>query len=73
MPVNQSFLEPYTFYPDSGVVNDVQGNIVPDNWYSKKLRSIVSPVQDDVEIEIDNSVVKDRPPNTLVEGRSFNT
>ena len=53
LPVNQSILEPYTFYPDSGVVNDAQGNIVPDNWYSKKLRSIVSPVQDDIEIEID--------------------
>ena len=53
LPVNQSILEPYAFYPDSGVVNDAQGNIVPDNWYSKKLKSIASPVQDEIEIDID--------------------
>ena len=51
--VNQSGIEPYTFYPDSGIINDPQGNIVADNWFSKKLKSLANPVIQEVEIEID--------------------
>jgi hypothetical protein len=51
--VNQSGIEPYTFYPDSGLINDLQGNVVADNWYSKKLKSLANPVIRDAEIEID--------------------
>ena len=43
LPVNQSTLEQYTYYPDSGLINDTQGKIVPDNWYSTKLKSITKP------------------------------
>lgn len=53
LPVNQSILEQYTFYPDSGLIYDTEGKIVADNWYSTKLKSIVKPVLRDVEIEIE--------------------
>ena len=51
--VNQSGIEPYTFYPDSGLINDPQGNAVTDNWFSKKLKSLANPVIRDIEIEIE--------------------
>ncbi len=53
LPVNQSTLEQYTYYPDSGVINDLKGNIVKENWYSAKLKSVSEPVHDDVEIVIE--------------------
>ena len=53
LPVNQSTLEQYTYYPDSGLINDTMGNIVADNWYSTKLKSITKPVLQEIEIEID--------------------
>lgn len=53
LPVNQSTLELYTYYPDSGLINDTLGNIVADNWYSTKLKSITKPVLQEIEIEID--------------------
>ena len=51
--VNQSAIEPYIFYPVSGLINDPQGNVVADNWFSKKLKSLANPVIRDIEIEID--------------------
>jgi hypothetical protein len=51
--INQSGIEPYTFYPDSGLVNDPLGNVVADNWFAKKLKSLANPVIREVEIEID--------------------
>jgi hypothetical protein len=53
LKVNQSGIEPYTFYPDSGLIIDPQGNIVADNWFSKKLKSLSNPVNREVGIEID--------------------
>jgi hypothetical protein len=53
LPINQSILEQYTFYPESGSITDIEGNAVPDNWYSVKLKSVANPVNDDVEIEIE--------------------
>jgi len=53
LPVNQSAVEPYTFYPLSGIVKDVDGNSVPDNWYSVKLKSIKEPSEEKVEMDIE--------------------
>jgi hypothetical protein len=52
LPVNQSGIEQYIFYPGSGLVKDTTGNIIPDNWFSGKLKSIANPLNDVVEIEI---------------------
>jgi len=53
LPVNQSVLEQYTLYPETGSINDIDGNAVPDNWYSLKLKSVANPLNEDVEIEIE--------------------
>ena len=53
LPVNQSVLEQYTYYPDSGLICDLRGNIVKENWYSAKLKSISEPAEEDVKIEIE--------------------
>jgi hypothetical protein len=53
LPVNQSSVEQYTFYPESGLIIDIEGNAVPDNWFSVKLKSVAHPVNDDVEIVIE--------------------
>ncbi len=53
LPVNQSTLEQYAFFPESGLISDTRGNIVADNWYSTKLKSIAKPVLHEIEIEID--------------------
>jgi len=53
LPVNQSAIEQYTFYPETGLINDIDANAVPDNWYSVKLKSVAHPVNKDVEIEIE--------------------
>src|SRR5664279_4550367 len=47
LPVNQSAIEQYTFYPETGLINDIDGNAVPDNWYSVKLKSMAHPVNKD--------------------------
>jgi hypothetical protein len=51
--VNQSLLEKYTFYPETGLITDINGNLVSDNWYTLKLKSVAIPVTEDVEIEIE--------------------
>ena len=53
IPVNQSSMEQYTFYPETGLIIDIEGNAVPDNWFSVKLKSVAHPVNMDVEIEIE--------------------
>lgn len=53
LKVNQSAIEPYTFYPDSGLVFDPHGMVVADNWFSTKLKSLTQPVLSDVEIEVE--------------------
>jgi hypothetical protein len=52
LPVNQSGIEPYVFSPDSGVVRNLDGEEVMDNWYSEKLKSIADPVRETVGMEI---------------------
>ena len=52
IPVNQSGIEPYRFYPETGIVRDNENKIVSDNWYSKKLKSIAFPVSDIIEMEV---------------------
>lgn len=53
LPVNQSVLEQYTYYPDSGSITDTQGNNVSDNWFSLKLKSISKPVPGEVKVDIE--------------------
>jgi hypothetical protein len=57
LPANQSVIEQYSYYPDSGLIYDLKGNLVPDNWYSEKLKSISDPVNENVDIEIERSGV----------------
>lgn len=53
LPVNQAGIEQYTYYPDSDLVNDKDGNIVPENWFTLKLKSISKPQDEIVELEIE--------------------
>jgi hypothetical protein len=53
LPVNQSFLNPLTFYPATGSVYDADGIDVKDNWFSIKLKSVSKPVDEQVNIKIE--------------------
>jgi hypothetical protein len=53
LKVNQSGIEPYVFYPDSDLVCDYEGNVVQDNWFSKKLKSLAKPVTKDVDFKVE--------------------
>jgi hypothetical protein len=53
LPANQSAIEQYSYYPDSGLIYDLKGEVVPENWYSEKLKSISYPVNENVDIEIE--------------------
>jgi len=53
LPVNQSALETYSFLPGPGIVKDVNGAIVPENWFSSKLISIASPISGEVIMEVE--------------------
>jgi hypothetical protein len=53
LPVNQSGIEQYSYYPDSNLVFDIHGRVVPDNWFSKKLKSIENPISENVNIQIE--------------------
>jgi hypothetical protein len=50
---NQSGIEPYIFYPESGLVQNPHGEIIPDNWYSRKLKAIAKPIPDPIEMEVE--------------------
>ncbi len=56
LPVNQSFLEQYRFYPKKGLITNMEDSIVNKNWYSEKLMAISNPVGDEVKFGI--SVLK---------------
>src|SRR5450759_3046947 len=56
LPVNQSAVEPYTFSPLKGLIFDIDGNSVSDNWYSSKLKSIADP--SDAKVELDIEIIK---------------
>lgn len=53
LPVNQSIIEQYFYYPESGVVINSKGNSVPDNWFISKLKSISHPVHKNVELDVE--------------------
>jgi hypothetical protein len=53
LPVNQSSIEQYIFFPDEGLITDKEGKVIADNWYSRKLKSISDPVDQNIEVDID--------------------
>ena len=53
LPVNQSGIEPYSFFPGSGFVINPEGEPVPDNWFNLKLKSIANPIDKEVELDIE--------------------
>jgi hypothetical protein len=53
LPVNQSGIQRYDFYPADGVVKDDKGNIIPGNWYSRGLKSVAHPVDGSVDLKIE--------------------
>jgi hypothetical protein len=53
LPVNQSGIEEYTYFPGSGKIFSAEGNVVKENWYSSKLRSVSKPVDDKIELKIE--------------------
>lgn len=53
LPVNQSFLNPLTYYPETGSVYNGEGNEVKDNWFSLKLKSISKPVTEEFNFTIE--------------------
>lgn len=53
LPVNQSGIEQYIYYPDSELVFDIHGRVIPDNWFSKKLKSLENPISEIVSIQIE--------------------
>jgi len=75
LPVNQSEIEQYSYFPDSETTTDIKGNPVTENWFSSKLKSISCPANDDVTIDIEKRKIYDEVIilNTLdyVYGHSF--
>jgi hypothetical protein len=53
LPVNQSYLEKYSYFPQSGLIKNSDNQIVKENWYSSKLKSVSSPIDDPVDIKIE--------------------
>jgi hypothetical protein len=75
LPVNQSALETYSFLPESGLIKDISGQKVSENWFSSKLKTISTPLPDEVVMEVEILEVFDEVIilNTLdyVYGHSF--
>lgn len=53
LPVNQSGIEQYSYFPNSGIVINQEGNKVPDNWFNLKLKAISNPVNKDIELDVE--------------------
>jgi hypothetical protein len=53
LPINQAGIEQYTYYPDSDLIFDKEGNAVPENWFTLKLRCIAKPRNDIVDVEFE--------------------
>lgn len=53
LPVNQSVLEQYSYYPESRKLTGSDGNTAKVNWFSSKLIAITDPIGDPVNIEIE--------------------
>jgi len=75
LPVNQAAIEQYSWYPDSGVITDFNGNNIKENWFTDKLISLAKPVNENVDIDIEKIAHHDNVLilNTLdyVYGHSF--
>lgn len=52
LPVNQSYLEQYSYHEKSGILKNASNETVNANWFSEKLVSISEPKDDSVEIDI---------------------
>jgi hypothetical protein len=52
IPVNQSVMEQYRFYPETGTIKNNENKTVTDNWYTEKLKSIGFPNNEVVELEV---------------------
>jgi hypothetical protein len=63
IPINQSGIEPYRFYPGTGSVKNTENTTVSENWYSNKLKSIATPVNEIVEMEV---IVIKRYENVII-------
>jgi hypothetical protein len=53
LPVNQSGIEQYSYFPNSGTVTNPEGKIVPDNWFNVKLKAISTPVDKRIEMDVE--------------------
>ena len=53
LPVNQSGIEQYSYYPGSGIVINSEGITVPDNWFNLKLKAITNPDDKNVELNVE--------------------
>jgi hypothetical protein len=53
LPVNQSILEQYTYYPGQKKIYDSDGHSVKENWFSSKLTAVSKPIDKPVNIEIE--------------------
>ena len=53
LPVNQAFLEQYSYYPRTGLIRDHRSNIIKDNWFSVKLKSMGNPRTEKVILNVD--------------------
>ena len=53
LPVNQSVLEQYFYYPESRKLTGSDGNTAKANWFSSRLIAISDPIVKSVNIEIE--------------------
>jgi len=53
LPVNQSEIEQYSYFPDSDTITDIHGNTVSENWFSSKLKTLSDPSDEEVVLEIE--------------------
>lgn len=53
LPVNQSEIEQYSYFPESDIITDNSGKKVVENWYSSKLRAVSKPLSDDVSLNVE--------------------
>jgi hypothetical protein len=53
IPINQGAIERYSYFPKSGAIINETGEKVKENWFSSKLKSVSSPFNDKIELEIE--------------------
>jgi hypothetical protein len=52
LPVNQSEIEQYRYFPETGIIKNKDYKTVKKNWFTEKLTAISKPSEETVEIEI---------------------